>query len=929
MARLGFGLGYGAGGGGGSSGYSYPSQFAALWTPDFTVTRENDGTYTHSYDPASDKPTGVEKYVNPTTGSNANNGNSSGTAYQTLQYAYDQGAVVINMADGWYDQTTGFNASFAPNRSLALVGPSGGIAYINRAITSPSFTLDSGNVYKLTGAGNGTATVIDLTRTVSTGQETLVDGTTGVPIPFTKVADKATCEATQYSYFDDGVDLYVHVTGSAPNTTNVKVLSRDNVTAFSTAMDDKTLYLENVEMWGKQPVKWDASAAGEQSLLVGLNAAARYAILDNWDIDDITTRLVNCYATDSREADGFNYHRNVTYSWTTTHLEADCYAARNGYQGAGNNDNNFTTHDRVYFIRLNCVGREAKGPNFADTAGSFGMNLGCFSYDSLSSPEEGFSVGASSASYEGVVWYQDCTDSGSTRGFSRSTGAHLVQLTGNTGTTNGTIVDGTDPVAVAALFGPVNTVAPVVSGTETVGQTLTCTTGTWTGLPVITYTYQWQNDGGTGTWANISGATSSTYGLQASDAGDDIRCIVTALVGPALDPDAFGSVSATSNVTGAISGSAADNTPNAFDFTDTTGTAISTLVSSNIVQVTGMDAGTSISISGSGSPQYRICTDSGCSTVPHDWTSSAGTIDPGEYVQVRLTSSALEGTSTVATLTVGTLPVTFQDTTSSPAYDSDAQTYFTAVEATGATISVANKTVINDFVLALKSNSLWTNATQFWINWGIGNVTDATTFGGTLVKLKGSGAFTNTGFDNTNYSATAGITGNGTDERLLTNYTHGNGLSNFNMGLVFKFATFENGSELYSDYAGTDTIALQFLTSTGNKVRISAIDNGATTRNVTNTTALATNTMHHVTVGIASSVMDIYYNGVVNSVASATLSTTLRNATVPLTLFSDGSADYTAVTIGAWYAYEAALTAAEIAIIDDLIDDLITGLGVS
>lgn len=75
---------------------------------------------------------------------------------------------------------------------------------------------------------------------------------------------------------------------------------------------------------------------------------------------------------------------------------------------------------------------------------------------------------------------------------------------------------------VAAGVVPANTVAPVVSGTTTVGQTLSCTTGTWTNTPT-SYAYQWLNEG-----ASISGATSSTYLLQASDALFDISCRVTA-----------------------------------------------------------------------------------------------------------------------------------------------------------------------------------------------------------------------------------------------------------------------------------------------------------------------------------------------------------------------------------------------------------------
>jgi len=70
---------------------------------------------------------------------------------------------------------------------------------------------------------------------------------------------------------------------------------------------------------------------------------------------------------------------------------------------------------------------------------------------------------------------------------------------------------------------PVNTVAPVVSGTATVGQTLTTTNGTWTGAPAPTFTYQWQR-----VTTNISGATSSTYVLVAADAASTIRCVVKA-----------------------------------------------------------------------------------------------------------------------------------------------------------------------------------------------------------------------------------------------------------------------------------------------------------------------------------------------------------------------------------------------------------------
>ena len=82
---------------------------------------------------------------------------------------------------------------------------------------------------------------------------------------------------------------------------------------------------------------------------------------------------------------------------------------------------------------------------------------------------------------------------------------------------------------------PANTVAPVISGTPTVGQTLSSTTGTWTGNPTPTYTYQWKRG-----VSNISGATSSTYILVQEDATFAVTCEVTAT-------NVLGSANATSN----------------------------------------------------------------------------------------------------------------------------------------------------------------------------------------------------------------------------------------------------------------------------------------------------------------------------------------------------------------------------------------------
>ena len=82
---------------------------------------------------------------------------------------------------------------------------------------------------------------------------------------------------------------------------------------------------------------------------------------------------------------------------------------------------------------------------------------------------------------------------------------------------------------------PFNTIAPVVSGTNTVGSILTTTNGTWGGSLPITYTYQWLRNG-----SNISGATLSTYTLVTADTSNVVSCRVTAT-------NSVGSANATSN----------------------------------------------------------------------------------------------------------------------------------------------------------------------------------------------------------------------------------------------------------------------------------------------------------------------------------------------------------------------------------------------
>ena len=88
--------------------------------------------------------------------------------------------------------------------------------------------------------------------------------------------------------------------------------------------------------------------------------------------------------------------------------------------------------------------------------------------------------------------------------------------------------------ATTDILAPVNTTAPVISGSTGLGDTLIVSDGTWTGQS-LTFTYQWHRDGG-----DIAGATGQSYTIAIADDAALITCDVTAT-------NAAGVVSQTSN----------------------------------------------------------------------------------------------------------------------------------------------------------------------------------------------------------------------------------------------------------------------------------------------------------------------------------------------------------------------------------------------
>jgi hypothetical protein len=198
---------------------------------------------------------------------------------------------------------------------------------------------------------------------------------------------------------------------------------------------------------------------------------------------------------------------------------------------------------------------------------------------------------------------------------------------------------------VGSAFLLENTSAPTITGTATVGQTLSSSTGTWSGTAPSSYAYAWESsDTGTSGWSAISGATSGSYSPVSTDAGKYLRSTVTAtnILGPATSSSsAVGpTLWAPANTEGpAISFEGEGDSP-----------AVGDLLSCTPGTWTGYE-------SPSISYQWQRSTSSGTSwsNISGETSSSytATGEDAGRYLRVSVTGTNSAGSETIFSATLG------------------------------------------------------------------------------------------------------------------------------------------------------------------------------------------------------------------------------------------------------------------------------------
>lgn len=207
---------------------------------------------------------------------------------------------------------------------------------------------------------------------------------------------------------------------------------------------------------------------------------------------------------------------------------------------------------------------------------------------------------------------------------------HVVTASNEGGTASAT--SGATPL-VGPAQPPVNSALPTISGVTADGQTLSSSTGTWTGAAPLSYVRSWQRCDAQGAGCTDLGVAAGVYKVQSADVGSRLRMVVVA-----SNPD--GTATATSDLTAVVTAVA----PRSTAVPSISGTARDT---QTLTATTGSWSGTTPM---EHAVRWLRCDGGGanCVPVPGATTTSRtlGPEDIGTTTRVEVTATNSGGTAT-------------------------------------------------------------------------------------------------------------------------------------------------------------------------------------------------------------------------------------------------------------------------------------------
>ena len=445
--------------------------------PALPATVSYDGTdATVVFDSASYK-TGVAYYVDLSTGNDSNAGTQL-SPFKTVREAVTVAVAssnteeVVYVSDGLYDNTQSPGAFTIPAGKRISIVATGTAAILASADSSlHTWTADGTGIWKTTRS-----------QAYSMFNLGVVDAH-GLPTPMPTAADEADCKATPGTWFTDGwtslggTTVWVNTGGSAP-TKSTHFLGVNFVVCAATLGDGAKLYFENliflsgrhgtgsVAITGASP--YTATFAMKGCKLAGghlrrrdpATASGQTSIAgDLLTLVNVkTSATVDCVLAYSGR-DGHNAH----FTGIPSADRRACLVFSAGdvsynhglYEEVVNSNNAFTSHEGASVFRVNCVGKNTRGPVLADVNGCYSVTVCCDMQDSQAgagNAQSAYYFDDVSATDPGVAVLIGCTSSGAGHDLSGSSSFPVYA----------DAVPGADVVAVT-----VNDIVPVLTPATT------------------------------------------------------------------------------------------------------------------------------------------------------------------------------------------------------------------------------------------------------------------------------------------------------------------------------------------------------------------------------------------------------------------------------------------------------------------------------
>jgi hypothetical protein len=305
--------------------------------------------------------------------------------------------IVINVAEGVYNKTEGFNNT-AIGCAAVIQGIGGDV--IISAEDSLTWTLTSGQT--------NTYEAAETTQVYRVFDSKTIDSN-GDYTEYTKKTSIAEVEATPGSWYWASNKLYVHTTDHREPDTDIH-----GYLAIKQIESANNLYLENIEVHGggsSSTTSYGPVCHSSTNLIYEVymkNCKVKYSVADNKGIFCSKSHgfMENVEAA-CNDSDGYNYHN------TTQVLELNCVGRDNGVVGDAS-DNGSSAHDGCTIMRVNGRYMRNHGPNVIDiNEGTLSWNLGVVAYESKAS------LATNNSDFHNqqcLMWLDNCRSYGSTYG---------------------------------------------------------------------------------------------------------------------------------------------------------------------------------------------------------------------------------------------------------------------------------------------------------------------------------------------------------------------------------------------------------------------------------------------------------------------------------------------------------------------------------